>query len=455
MSNKMVNSLLVISALAFGSLLTGCGKSKETKTAAPPVIADQGQNPAPGGGRQNGRTPGTGDGSKAPLPAQPPQTSQPPTTPPPPTRPPVAQPPPPTVPSPGTVNQPQMPPNLPNSHERVNFDGPVVKTGGVKAAAEKMNDLYYTGASDDLLLETLLVSLNFKSDAERSIDLQIARDIKFAKLSIDRETGKRVLSISTKEEATREQIFQLIESDQNANILVPKARLYPTQYGILKAASAELICMDKNPAKNSLGVEKCLVTVAKVQFVQGQAQIIFRKNHALINAKFVVNPHDLETRQNGGLEMWKDYISGRVDQIITEHKMEEVIVSSYEVVGGKSEMGVLVTAADGSSAGIRVPLLATLLGSTVNTAAYLHNHVDNKFDFSDYAARKQVRNFALGNAIETARLTKNNGRGDVIVTLTFDQRAVDQDPADQSRLNLVISRNNTPIDLQKLSRPVN
>ena len=179
MSNKIVNSLLVISTLAFVSLLTSCGKSKETKSnPATPPPAEQG---TPGtGGRPTTRVPGQGDGTKAPIPVNPPDRSRPPI------KPPVKPPTPPVGEGPKTPTQPQLPPNLPESNERVNFDGPVVKTGGLKSAGERSTEMYYTGSSDDQLLETLLISMNFKSDAERSVDLQIARDIKFAKLNIEK-----------------------------------------------------------------------------------------------------------------------------------------------------------------------------------------------------------------------------------------------------------------------------
>ena len=214
MNNKMVNSLLVISALSFAALLTGCGKSKETK-AATPVVGELG-TPPPGEGRPTGRTPGPGDGTKAPVPVNPPDRTQPPVKRPPVTRPPVTLPP--TNP-PVTTTPPQTPPNLANSNERVNFDGAVIKTGGLKSAGgEKSPELFYTGSSSDQLLQTLLMTLNFKSDAARSIDMQIARDIKFVKLSMERNTGKRILSMSTDEEGAKAQLFQLIESDQFSNL---------------------------------------------------------------------------------------------------------------------------------------------------------------------------------------------------------------------------------------------
>ncbi len=454
MSNKIVNSLLVISALAFVSLLTGCGKSKETKSnPATPPPAEQGTQG--NGGRPTTRVPGQGDGTKAPIPVTPPDRSQPPIKPPvkPPTPPPVGE-------GPKTPAQPQLPPNLPESNERVNFEGTVVKTGGLKSAGERSTEMYYTGSSNDQLLETLLISMNFKSDAERSVDMQIARDIKFAKLNIEKKSGKRVLSISTDEVDTKMQIFQLIESDQNANFLLPVKRDLSAPVGHLEAVSAELICMDATVSKNANGADDCLVTVAKVQFANGQANIIFRKNHALADAEFVLSDKDV-TAYNAneldqtGLGMWLRYVSNRVDQVITIEKAEKVIVSSYEIVGGKSEMGVLITAADGASAGIRVPLLAGLKGSTVNANSYMHNHIDNKFDFSSYSVAKKVKSFNLGNVVHGVKLVKNNGRGDVMLSVTFDQRDRNQEPEDQSRMNLVISRNNTPVDLNKLTQTVN
>lgn len=449
MNNKMVHRLLVVSALSFTGLTSGCGKSKETKAAAPPTAGELGQ-PAPSSGRQTGRAPGTGAGTKAPVPVAPPAVSQPPVK-----RPPVKPPTqPPTNPPPTSTVIPQTPPNLPNSNERVNFDGTAVKTGGIKAAAGKSVELFYTGTSNDQLLETLLVSLNSKTDGQRSVDYQIARDIKFVKLAIERSSGKRILTINTDEENAKAQLFQLIESEQNPNLLIPRIAMFPTQNGILKAVSAELTCMDKTPAKNSLGRDQCLVTVANVQFANGQAQIIFRKNHALVDAEFDMTREDFNSKQNTGLELWKDYISSRVDQVITFQKVDEVIVSSYEVVGGKSEMGILLTAEDGSSAGFRVPLLAQLQGSSVNAAAYVNNHIDHRFDFSDYAKAKKYRDFTLGNAVESVRLVKNNGRGDVMLSITFDKLARRQNPKDQSRLNLIISRNQQVIDLEKLSQTV-
>ena len=448
LGNKFVY-ILVLASIT-GSVFSGCGKSKETK--AQPPVTQQTTPPLGTEGRPNGRTPTTGDGTKAPQPVAPPTDDRTPTRPP--NRPPAGQPP---VKQPPVVGQPPVPvvPQEPiDINERVKFDdAEAIKTGGVKVTGEKSDqkqtEFFYTGSAKDILLQVLISLNSYKSDAERSIDAQIARDLTSAKLSTLKNSGKNILTLGINEEGTKSYNLQLVSSDENPNYLLPKQENFPKQIGILEAVSAELTCMDANPSKVQNGQALCSVMVARVQLANGKAQIIFRKNKALVDATFIVNQQDLNFNYNYGYELWKNYIGNRVDQIIDTPMMDSAIISSYEIVGGKSEMGLVMIATDGAAAGLRIPLVAKATGTTAGTSAYVNNTIINKFDFSGYNMHN-VTSQKLGEVIESARITKNNGRGDFEVVLTFDKLEKSETRDDQSRLNLVFTRNEEAIDMNLL-----
>lgn len=429
LGNKFVYILVLSLAV---SAFSGCGKSKDTKTTAP-ALTDQG-NLSGTGGRPNGRTPTTGGGTNAPQP-------------------PIMQPPikpPPVIGHPPIPVQPQEPVDI---NKRVKFDdNEAIKTGGVKFTEQKQTEFFYTGSAKDILLQVLINLNSYKSDGERSVDAQIARDMTTAHLTTrgsGKGSGKNVLTIEINKEGAKSYSLQLVSSDTNPNYLFPKVQNVPKQVGILEAVSAELICMDAKPSKDQNGDPLCSVTVARVQLANGKAQIIFRKNKALVDATFIVNPQDLYCEQNVGYEIWKSYISNRVDQVINTPMMDSAVISSYEIVGGKSEMGLVMIASDGAAAGLRIPLVAKATGTTVGTNAYVNNTIINKFDFTGYNMRN-ITTQMLGNVINSARITKNNGRGDFEVTLTFDKLGKSETRDDQSRLNLVFSRNDAAIDMNLL-----
>ena len=442
---KMIQTL---SLVLFVVASVGCGKSKiEKKSDSGAVGTD---STPQGGGRGQGRTaapnqPGVSspDQAGAPAPAAPPPSNRGGRS------------------EPGRGNEPgrggqtggQVGTNPvdanPDSQEvfgasAVKFDEvEALKTGGQKTTTAKSSATYYfTGASKDGVLERLKDSSQNKSAAEKSTNAAIASVIQHAKLGKSSE-GHATLSLEVQIGNELTQKIRLKTESENSEVLVVSKSNRPAAEEALHPVGGQLICLDAQ--KRS----QCSVQVAKVNFTNGSAYIIFRKTIASAHAEFVISDRDYKFNDNQSFNRLKDYVVNRVQHVKTDKKVKELLLSSYEVVGGESELGVILTTEDKQMATFKIPLVAEAQGVSVSHRVTIQANLAHYFDIVD-VTDSYSRSLLVG--IDSVRLIKNNGRGDVMLQLKFDKVNSADKADDQSLLNLTFARSEATVDLQKLQQ---
>lgn len=450
---KMVQTL---SLVLFVVASVGCGKSKiEKKSDTGAVTPDAAPQ---GGGRAQGRTvapnqPGVSspDQAGAPAPAAPPPSNRGGRT------------------EPGRGNEPgrggqtggqtggQVGTNPGDNKDNANTDSQEIfgaagvkfdesealKTGGQKSTTAKSSTPYFfTGASKDGVLERLKDNSQNKSEAEKSTNSAIASAIQHAKLGKSRE-GHATLSLELQIGNELTQKIRLKAESENSEVLVVSKTNRPAAEEALHPVGGQLICLDVQ--KRS----QCSVQVAKVNFTNGSAYIIFRKTVAMAHAEFVISDRDYKYNDNQAFNRMKDYVLNRVQHVKTDKKVKELILSSFEVVGGESELGVILTTEDKQMATFKVPLVAEAQGVNVSHRVTTQANLAHYFDIADLADT-HVRSLLVG--IDSVRLVKNNGRGDIMLQLKFDKVNSADKAVDQSVLNLTLARSEATVNLEKLQQ---
>jgi len=461
--NLSIKTALVLFVVAS----VGCGKSKTEKNPAPVVTGTE-TTPQGGGGRGQGRTPAPNQGTPgvntpgqqvgAPSPAAPPPQigsggGR--------TQPGRGQPSPGRGNQPGRGEQPGRPapgtgaatdPNNENESGEVFGAGTIkfdeteaLKTGGQKiTAAKSATPYFYTGASKDGVLERLKDMQLGRSEAEKSLNAAIASWVQHARLGKARD-GQTTLSLEIQHLNDTKQVIRLkTESESSTTLIVSKTNR-PISQDSLQPVGGELICMDLN--KSSETKEKCSVRVAKINFTTGYIYIIFRKTSAIADANFNISDRDYAKNDNTAFARLMKYVSNRVQHVKTTEKIRDLYLSSFEVVGGESELGVILTTEDKQMATFRIPLVAEAQGVSVDARVAQDLDLANYFDIADI---KDSFSRTLLAGIDSVRLINNNGRGDVRMRLKFEKMDSAAKSVDQSTLELTLARSEAVVDLQKL-----
>jgi hypothetical protein len=283
-----------------------------------------------------------------------------------------------------------------------------VKTGG------RAGELNYTSASrDGVMNEFRLKSRSVSADQQR-MNQKLASAVNAAKLRRSAR-GEMVLDLA------------IIELDKKVHTYSMRAitegnkmKLVPTlSGGDLEFQGGFLKCMDSDGG--------CQSAYAKIKFSGAYTRIIFRTSFADNHFVIYSNP---SKRQNSNFNLWNSYIMNKVTSQRTAQKISKVQVSSYEIVNGKSAMGVLISADDQDAVGLSVGLLAPDQGTMVTAPVAIHTDISKSYDLNLPARSSQK----LSTALSDVKLVANNGMGQLKLMFSFSQ-----DPAD-SKIWMDLSR---------------
>ncbi len=267
-----------------------------------------------------------------------------------------------------------------------------VKTGG------KLDSLNYTSSSSDGLM-TEFRGYNNKVNAEqKTMNLNLAKAVINAKLK--RTTG------------SGDMLVDLILDESLAGVKkITSYRLQATQagdkYSLTKINSNGDLEFQGGFLKCTDADGGCDNAYIKVKMSGAYVRVIFRKSYA--DRYFILQ----EGSAGSSFEMWKSYLTNTVNAATTSQKLASIQVSSFEVVNGRSAMGVLIAAEDKEVVGLGVQLLVADKGTVAGSSVAKVADLSKNYDLLSNSNASQN----LAQAIKEAKLVNNNGKGEVRIRL--------------------------------------
>lgn len=148
----------------------------------------------------------------------------------------------------------------------------------------------------------------------------------------------------------------------------------------------------------------CENAYIKAKFSGAYVRVIFRNSYA--DRFFILQ----DGSAGSSFELWKTYLTNTVNFSSSPQKIDYVQSSSFEVVNGRSGMGVAIVTADKELVGLNIPLMAPDAGTQVSVQASKLSDLTLNYDLNQSGAAYSQR---LSAAIKDVRLINNNGKGDV------------------------------------------
>jgi hypothetical protein len=275
------------------------------------------------------------------------------------------------------------------------------KTGGVA------NDLYYTGAGSDGLMSAFKKRAVTVSADQQRLNANLAKAIVGARLS--KGAGSEMwidlaIDESIKGQGTV-QNYRLKATAAGDKMNLSSAQAAGA--GNLDFQGGFLKCLDTSGDCNN--------AYAKIKMSGAYTRVIFRKSYA--NTFYLIQQN---MENNSGLMEMNSYIKNRQQNISTSQKLEAVQVASYEILNGRSAMGVAITTADKEMIGLNIPLLVSGDHSLVDTAVTKSSDISRSYPLESSAGYST----RLSQAISDVRLVGNTGVGQLKVKLTYGNGSI-------------------------------
>lgn len=266
-----------------------------------------------------------------------------------------------------------------------------VKTGG------KSDTLSYTSSSNDGLMAEFRGYNNKVNAEQKTMNLNLAKAVTNAKLIRSAGGGMTVdLSLDESLNGVKKITSYRLQATQSAD----KYSLSKvSSNGDLEVQGGFLKCTDADGG--------CDNAYIKVKMSGAYVRVIFRKSYA--DRYFILQ----EGSQGSSFEMWKSYLTNTVTGASTSQKLDYVQTSSFEVVNGRSAMGVLIATEDKETIGLSVPLLVADKGTQAGSSVAKVNDLSKYYDLASNSNGSQN----LAKAIKEAKLVNNNGKGEVRIRL--------------------------------------
>ena len=291
---------------------------------------------------------------------------------------------------------------VPNASSAVGlkFDEPeAVKTGGKSA------DLNYTSSANDGLMSEFRARAKTVSADQQKLNQNLAGAISSAKMRKSAR-GEMNVDLLIEDINRKNQLYSLKATADGDKM---KLTSVTTAGNELEFQGGFLKCLDADGG--------CQNAYIKIKFSTAYARIIFRNTYADNN--FSIYTNEQAAAPNLNFDLWKSYILNKTSGAAVAQKIDYVQVSSFEVLNGKSAMGVLVMSKDKEAVGLSVPLLAAEKGTTVSVPVTKISDLGRSFDGASNASQK------LSQALSSARLVANNGLGQLRLLLNFSQNEAD------------------------------
>ena len=277
-----------------------------------------------------------------------------------------------------------------------------VKTGG-KSEKDK---LYYTSAGrDDLMSYFRKLSTTVNADQQK-MNANLAKAIISAKLKRVASTGDIYVEVVVDENgAAKTYKLKATETGSKMDLTAEQ------QPGMLEFQGGFLKCTDLDGG--------CENAYAKIKFSGAYTRVIFRNSYADQNFIIYKNP---ALAVNAGFDLWNSYITNKTSGVVTNQKMDYTQVSSFEILNGRSGMGIMMLAADQNMVGLSVPLMAPEKGTKLSFPVARVTDLSKSYDLSALAGQYGT---SLAQALSEVKLIANNGQGQLKLVMSFSANPTD------------------------------
>ena len=282
-----------------------------------------------------------------------------------------------------------------NKAVKAKFDeAEAVKTGG------KLEALNFTSAGNDGLMAEFRSYNNKVAGDQKTMNLNLAKAVLNAKLK--RSTGAGSMLVDLTLDESIDGVKKITSYRLQGNFSQAGDRQILKQIntnGDLEYQGGFLKCIDADG-----GCENAYI---KIKLQGAYVRVIFRNSNA--DRFFILE----QGSQGSSFELWKTYLMNTTNMSTTSQRLASIKTSSFEVVNGRSAMGVLIAAEDNEMVGLSVPLLAADQGTVAGSNVSKVNDISKNYDLASSSNSSQN----LAQAIREAKLVNNNGKGDIRIRL--------------------------------------
>lgn len=275
---------------------------------------------------------------------------------------------------------------------KVKFD----EAEAVKTGLKADGSLNYTSSGNDGLMAEFRSYNNKPSISvdQKEKNLKLAKGIVTAKIKKS-SSGEITIDLTTDENGKLQSYkYKATENGDRYSLSQISAS------GALELEGGFLKCTDSDGG--------CENSYAKIKLSSGYARIIFRSSNA---DRHFITQNDVS---NQSFDLWKSYIDNTVQGKVTNQKIESVQVASFEVVNGRSGMGLMLVTKDKDLVGLSMPLLAADKGTALSAQVTKLSDLSKNYDLMPLT---NVYTQKLSQALKDVKLVRNNGKGDLRLVL--------------------------------------
>lgn len=266
-----------------------------------------------------------------------------------------------------------------------------VKTGG------QVGELSYTSASDDGIMELFRSKATTVNKEQQEMNSNLAQALIGAKLKKNGSDYNLDLAVN---EFGQNKIYKLKATTDGNKLKLSSL----SAAGSLEFQGGFVKCLDSS----------CNTAYAKIKYSGAYTRIIFRTmdmdNHFMIQKDV----------QDDGLNMWRTYVQNTVQGAATSAKIASVKGSSYEILNGKSAMGIQLTTQDNEALVLNTLLVAPETGTELNQK--ITKVTDLSMNYNLEATKG--KSTKLSSTIAETNLVNNNGKGQLKIKMSFAQGSI-------------------------------
>lgn len=268
-----------------------------------------------------------------------------------------------------------------------------VKTGG------QLNKLYYTSFSQDGLMAEFK-SYNSKVNADqKTMNLNLAKALVSAKLVRSTSNGDIVLEIIA-DEFGQMKTYKMKATEEGDRYTLSSL----SSQGDLEFEGGFLKCTDLDGG--------CENSYAKIKFSGAYARLVFRSSYA--DRLFLVQ----EKVSNPSFDLVNNYVMNTVNGVDTLQKIDFAQVASFEVVNGRAGAGLMLVTKDQDLLGLSIPLLAPEKGTALTAQVAKLSDLSKNYNLSPLSGTYSQK---ISQAIKNVQLVNNNGRGQLKLKLDLSE----------------------------------
>lgn len=266
-----------------------------------------------------------------------------------------------------------------------------IKTGG------QTGELNFTSASDDGIMELFRSKATTVSKEQQEMNSNLAKAINGARLKKSGSDYNLDLAITGIEKAELYKLKATADGNKMKLSLVSTTGDLEFQDGFVK-------CLD----------ESCDTSYAKIKMSGAYVRVIFRTMN--MNNHFMIQ----KDVQDDGLNLWKSYIQNTIEGSASSAQIEMVKASSYEILNGKSAMGIQLTTKDNQAVVLNTLLVAPEKGTDLKQKITKVTDLSMNYNLASTAGKANL----LSSKVTETSLVKNNGKGQMSVKLAFSSGAI-------------------------------